>query len=32
LCLDMSKEIAAQRLADMDELFVKFEADAFSCF
>jgi len=32
LCLAKSKEIAAQRLADMDELFAKFEADTFGCF
>jgi uncharacterized protein len=32
LCLAKSKEIAAQRLADMDELFAKFEADSFGCF
>ncbi len=32
LCLAKAKEIAAQRLADMDDLFVKFEADTFGCF
>ncbi|HTP11676.1 MAG TPA: HD domain-containing protein [Anaerolineae bacterium] len=32
LCLAKSKEIAVQRLADMDDLFVKFEADSFGCF
>jgi uncharacterized protein len=32
LCLARSKEIANQRLADMDELFAKFEADSFGCF
>jgi uncharacterized protein len=32
LCLAKSKEIAAQRLADMDALFTKFEADSFGCF
>jgi hypothetical protein len=32
LCLARSKEIATQRLADMDELFTKFEADSFGCF
>jgi uncharacterized protein len=32
LCLARSKEIAVQRLADMDELFAKFEADSFGCF
>lgn len=32
LCLAKSKEIAAQRLADMDALFAKFEADTFGCF
>jgi uncharacterized protein len=32
LCLAKSKEIAVQRLADMDDLFAKFEADAFGCF
>ncbi len=32
LCLAKSKGIAAQRLADMDDLFAKFEADSFGCF
>src|SRR5512136_173759 len=32
LCLAKSKEIAVQRLADMDDLFAKFEADTFDCF
>ena len=32
LCLAKSKEIAVQRLADMDDLFAKFEADSFGCF
>ena len=32
LCLAKSKEIATQRLADMDALFAKFEADTFGCF
>jgi uncharacterized protein len=32
LCLARSKEVAVQRLADMDALFAKFEADAFGCF
>ncbi len=32
LCLAKSKEIAVQRLADMDALFTKFEADSFGCF
>jgi uncharacterized protein len=32
LCLARSKEIASQRLADMDTLFAKFEADTFGCF
>lgn len=32
LCLAKSKEIAVQRLADMDDLFAKFEADTFGCF
>jgi uncharacterized protein len=32
LCLAKSKEIAAHRLADMDALFAKFEADTFGCF
>jgi uncharacterized protein len=32
LCLAKSKEIAIQRLADMDDLFAKFEADTFGCF
>ena len=32
LCLATSKAIAAQRLADMDALFAKFEADSFDCF
>ena len=32
LCLAKSKELATQRLADMDELFARFEADSFGCF
>ncbi len=32
LCLAKSKEIAARRLAEMDDLFAKFEADSFGCF
>ncbi len=32
LCLATSKEIAVQRLADMDDLFAKFEADSFGYF
>lgn len=32
LCLAKSKEIAVQRLADMDELVAKFEIDSFGCF
>ena len=32
LCLAKSKEIAVQRLAEMDDLFAKFEADSFGCF
>jgi len=32
LCLAKSKEIAAQRLTDMDDLFAKFEADSFGYF
>ena len=32
LCLAKSKEIALQRLADMDELFARFEADSFGYF
>jgi uncharacterized protein len=32
LCLVKSKEIATQRLVDMDALFAKFEADTFGCF
>jgi uncharacterized protein len=32
LCLAKSKEIAVQRLADMDDLFAKLEADSFGCF
>jgi uncharacterized protein len=32
LCLARSKAIAARRLADMDSLFAKFEADSFGCF
>jgi uncharacterized protein len=32
LCLAKSKEVAVQRLADMDVLFAKFEADSFGCF
>jgi hypothetical protein len=32
LCLTKSKAIAVQRLADMDGLFAKFEADSFGCF
>ncbi len=32
LCLAKSKEIAARRLADMDDLFAKLEADSFGCF
>jgi uncharacterized protein len=32
LCLAKSKEIVAQRLADMDDLFAKFEAESFGCF
>jgi uncharacterized protein len=32
LCLATSKAIAAQRLADMDALFAKFEIDSFGCF
>jgi len=32
LCLVSSKEIAVQRLADMDDLFAKFEVDTFDCF
>ena len=32
LCLAKSKEIAVQRLADMDKVFAQFEADSFGCF
>ncbi len=32
LCLTKSKKVAAQRLADMDDLWAKFEADSFGCF
>ena len=32
LCLARSKEIAMQRLVDMDDLFAKFETDSFGCF
>ena len=32
LCLARSKDLAVQRLADMDALFAKFEADSFGCF
>lgn len=32
LCLARSKEFAVQRLADMDDLFAKFEADTFDYF
>jgi hypothetical protein len=32
LCLAKSKEIAVQRLADMDNVFAQFEADSFGCF
>ena len=32
LCLAKSKEIAVQRLADMDAFFAKFEVDSFGCF
>ncbi len=32
LCLARSKDVAVQRLADMDALFAKFEADSFGCF
>jgi uncharacterized protein len=32
LCLAKSKEIAVQRLADMDNVFAQFETDSFGCF
>jgi uncharacterized protein len=32
LCLKRSKEIAAQRIEQMDELLASFEADTFGCF
>jgi hypothetical protein len=32
LCLERSKEIAAQRIEQMDELLATFEADTFGCF
>ncbi len=32
LCLKKSKEIAAERIEQMDELLARFEADSFGCF
>jgi uncharacterized protein len=32
LCLDKSKELAAKRLQQMDELYAAFGADSFGCF
>jgi hypothetical protein len=32
LCLEKSKEVAAKRIEQMDELLERFEADSFGCF
>jgi uncharacterized protein len=32
LCFDKSREMAARRIADMDDIFARLEADSFGCF